>query len=151
MARKLSPLPDWYSNAVQSYNSGKSLKQIADCVGVAQATVRRWFIMNGVQLRESGGRCTFDYTIAIKMWESGHTLEQIAEHIGVNQNAVYEQLKKHNVDTSPRWHHDKVLIEQLIADGKSDHDIMNHTNCSKSTIERHRREYISRQCNTPTH
>ena len=151
MARKPSPLPDWYNGAVLSYNTGKSLKQIADDVGVASATVRRWFIMNGVQLRESGGRCTFDYTVAIKMWEMGRTLEQIAAHFGVNQNAVYEQLKKHNIDTSPRWHHDKVLIEQLIADGKSDHDIMNQTNCSKSTVERHRREYNSGQSNAQLH
>lgn len=150
MARKPSPLPDWFNEVTEWYTSGKSLKQIAQHVGVAQATVRRWFIINGIQLRESGGRCTFDYTIAINMWKSGHTLEQIAEHLGVNRNAVYEQLKKHNVDTSPRWHYDKVHMEELIRLGLSDSEVSDQIGCSTNIVERHRRDVLGIYTQTHT-
>lgn len=141
MAR-IRKLPEWIDLAKQQYASGSSIKQIAEGIGVAPATVNSWLKKCGVELRASGGKCSFDPQDAIRMWAEGLTIDQIGERLGVNRTAVYEQLKKHNVDTTPRRKADRVVMEDLINSGVSEERIALELGCSVTTVERHRRDVM---------
>jgi transposase-like protein len=119
------------SEWIELYLSGLSLRDISTYVGVSSGTIARELKKQKVTLRPSGGKVTFDPQIAIDLWKQEYTLEQIGEKLGVNRTAIYEQLKKYNIDTTRS---NLQVIKDLIQTGLSVSQITEKTGNSHTYV-----------------
>ncbi len=86
-----------HEEALELYNSGKTITQISLMLGVSESCVYEAIINLGAKIRKK--MTPENKEIAKDLYESGSTLKQIAERLSVSQGAVSMTLKKLGVKT----------------------------------------------------
>ncbi len=131
-----SVIESYALEVIADYNNGLSFKKLSEKYKVSTSTIQKYFKDNKIPVRPSGGHVTFDVNKAIELYESGLPIHQVASIIGVNKTAIYEQLKKFNIDTTDKRHTDHTQIKQQILLGMPDDEIARHHKCSVYIVER---------------
>jgi len=111
--------PEWVGRAVQLYEAGYSLSQIAPIVNRSPTAVRNQLKRVGVELRsrEEGIRLRYRplswVNEAIKLHREGYSPNQIARKVGKDPSTVRKQLKRAGF-TLRTYHEDKSWGERAI-------------------------------------
>lgn len=76
------------------YESGESIRQIAEKVGASTEFVADRLREKGVKLRPSGGRPMDRIPECVRLWRSGMDVRQVAARMGLSWGAVRRRIEK---------------------------------------------------------
>ena len=78
------------------YRGGKSMRELANKLGIHRVTVSRLLKQAGVELRNRGLAAS-EIDRAVELYAQGKSLTRIGEHFGVDHGTAWRQLRKRGV------------------------------------------------------
>ena len=89
--------------AIERYNSGNSMKRVAEEIGVTPATVLRILRANGVQRRSKGGLYPLDEAYIVQAYKEGNSSSVLATQLNVTMHTITAILEKHGIARDNRY------------------------------------------------
>lgn len=101
--QKHSFTPDETYDIIRSYQSGLSIRKIAEEYGCCKTTISKLLKEHGVNVTGAKQQARLQDDQVVSMYEQMYTSVEIGERFGVSHQAVIACLKRNGVPLRTRW------------------------------------------------